>query len=80
VAEFNRVKMNKINPKKLLNSKWTAITPINKEKHFIISKMQFDEEGIVVVDCCIEAVMSKRAMMINWLDLKDESQWLQGWK
>jgi tryptophan-rich hypothetical protein len=73
--------MNKINPKKLLNSKWTAVTPINKEKHFIISKMQFDEEGIVVVvDCCIEAVMSKRAMTINWLDLKDESHWLQGWK
>lgn len=79
-AEFNRVVMNKINPKKLLHSKWTAVTPINKEKHFIISKMQFDEEGIVVVDCCIEAVMSKRATTINWLDLKDESHWLQGWK
>jgi tryptophan-rich hypothetical protein len=72
--------MNKINPKKLLNSKWTAVTPINKEKHFIISKMQFDEEGIVVVECSIEAVMSKRTMMINWLDLKHESHWLQGWK
>jgi len=71
--------MNKINPKKLLNSKWTAVTPINKEKHFIISKMQFDEEGIVV-NCCIEAVMSKHVMAINWLDLKDESYWLQGWK
>ena len=71
--------MNIINPKKLLNSKWTAVTPTNKEKHFIISDIEFDEEGIVI-DCFIEAVMSKRAMHINWQDLKDNSQWLHGWK
>lgn len=71
--------MNKINPKKLLNSKWTAVTPVNKEKHFIISDIEFDEEGIVVA-CCIETVMSKRLTPINWLDLKDDNRWLQGWK
>ncbi len=71
--------MNKINPKKLLNSKWTAATPVNKEKHFIICDIEFDEEGIVIA-CYIEALMSKRSMPINWLDLKDDSRWLQGWK
>jgi tryptophan-rich hypothetical protein len=71
--------MNKINPKKLLNSKWTAVAPVNKEKHFIISDIEFDEEGIVVA-CCIEPVMSKRPTPINWLDLKDDNCWLQGWK
>jgi len=71
--------MNKINPKKLLNSKWTAVTPTNKEKHFIVSDIEFDEEGIVIA-CSIEAVMSKRAMPINWQDLKNNSQWLHGWK
>ena len=71
--------MNKINPKKLLNSKWTAVTPSNKEKHFIISDIEFDEEGIVI-ECYIEAVMSKRAMPIDWHNLKDDSQWLHGWK
>ena len=55
--------MNIINPKKLLNSKWTAVTPTNKEKHFIISDIEFDEEGIVIA-CSIEAVMSKRAIPI----------------
>jgi hypothetical protein len=30
--------MNNINPKKLLNSKWTAVTPVNKEKHFMNSE------------------------------------------
>lgn len=71
--------MNKINPKKLLNSKWTAVTPKNKEKHFLVTDIEFDEEGAVIF-CCIEAVMSKRTMPINWHDLKDDSCWVHGWK
>lgn len=71
--------MNKINPKKLLNSKWTAVVPVNKEKHFVVSEIKFDEDDLVV-SCCIEAVLSKRAMPINWSDLKDDSHWIQGWK
>ncbi|HEA19160.1 MAG TPA: TIGR02450 family Trp-rich protein [Pseudoalteromonas prydzensis] len=71
--------MNKITPKKLLHSKWTAVSPVNKEKHFIITDMEFDEEGIVI-SCIIEAVMSKRQVAINWQDLKDQQRWLQGWQ
>ena len=40
--------MNKLNPKKLYNSKWTAFPAINKEKHFIIVEVEFDEDGNVV--------------------------------
>ena len=71
--------MNKINPNKLLNSKWTAVTPKKKEKHFIVSEIELDEDGIVV-SCCIEAVMSKHAVPIDWHDLKDDSSWVHGWK
>ena len=71
--------MNTINPKKLLNSKWTAVTPLKKEKHFIVSELDFDEDDVVIL-CVIEAVMTKRMMEINWDDLKDSSHWLQGWK
>ncbi|MEM5499362.1 TIGR02450 family Trp-rich protein [Paraglaciecola mesophila] len=71
--------MHQINPKKLLNSKWTAVRPQNKEKHFIVSEMEFDEEGAVLV-CCIEAVMTKRVIFIDWQELKNTSQWHQGWK
>jgi len=71
--------MNKINPKKLLNSKWTAVYPTNKEKHFIVSEVEFDEDD-GVISCCIESVMSKRAMSINWYDLKDSNNWVYGWK
>ncbi len=71
--------MNQINPQKLLNSKWTAVSPVKKEKHFLVSEVEFDEEGMVV-SCAIEAVMSKRSIPIDWRDLKDESSWAHGWK
>ena len=71
--------MNKINPKKLFNSKWTAVTPIKKEKHFMITKVKFDENQLVI-ECIMEALLSKRSNQIDWHALKNNSQWLQGWK
>jgi tryptophan-rich hypothetical protein len=71
--------MNQINPKKLLNSKWTAVTPQGKEKHFLVTEVEFDEEDSVIA-CSIEAVMSKRSMPIQWQELKNISNWAQGWK
>lgn len=71
--------MNRINPKKLFNSKWTAVKPKNKEKHFLVTEVEFDEEG-EVIDCQIEAVMSKNVYSIDWRNLKNTDQWTQGWK
>ena len=71
--------MNRIKPKKLLHSKWTATKPIKKEKHFIVSRVDCDEEGVVVL-CLIEAVMSKRLIGIDWHELENDSKWLHGWK
>jgi tryptophan-rich hypothetical protein len=71
--------MNKINPKKLFNSKWTAVKPINKEKHFLVTKVKLYDNQLVI-ECIIEALLSKRSSQIDWRDLKDNSQWLQGWK
>jgi tryptophan-rich hypothetical protein len=70
--------MNQIHPKKLLNSKWTAIRPINKEKHFVVSRVEFDDEGLVI-ECELNAVMSNRFIQIEWSTLKDPEAWLQGW-
>ncbi|HDZ37217.1 MAG TPA: TIGR02450 family Trp-rich protein [Marinobacter sp.] len=71
--------MNKINLNKLLHSKWTAINPVNKEKHFLVTELKFDEEDNVV-HCLIEAVISNRSEPINWTELKNSDTWLQGWK
>lgn len=71
--------MNTINPRKLLNSKWTAVNPRKKEKHFLVTEVEFNEEGELLV-CTIEAVISNRAVPIQWHDLEDTNKWLHGWK
>ena len=71
--------MSKSNPKKLLNSKWTAITPKNTEKHFVITKVEQDEDGNII-ECIIEAVMTKHNYAIQWRDLYNSEQWISGWK
>lgn len=71
--------MHRINPKKLLHSKWTAVSPVNKEKHFMITEMKFDEEDNVT-HCLLEAVLSNREEAIDWQDLKNPEHWRQGWK
>ncbi len=45
---FNNIEImfplkNSINPQKLLLSKWTSVTIIEKEKHFIVSKVHWKE-------------------------------------
>ncbi|MDP2562762.1 TIGR02450 family Trp-rich protein [Psychrobium sp. 1_MG-2023] len=70
--------MNQINPAKLPNSKWTAIKPNNKEKHFLISEVEFEEDGSVI-SCKLEAVLSKNEYQIDWTELKDNDKWIQGW-
>ena len=71
--------MNSINPRKLLHSKWTAVTPKNKEKHFLVVEVGYNDDGSVVL-CVLEAVINQRQTGINWLDLKNSDQWKQGWK
>lgn len=70
--------MNTVNPKKLLNSKWTAVSPQNKEKHFIVTEVEFDELQNLC-HCMIEAVMSKRSFTLQWRELRDTKRWLCGW-
>ena len=73
--------MNRISPKKLLLSKWTAVEPIAKQKHFLVSKVIIPEPPNEVIEFVeMEAVYSKKITQIAWRDLKDSQRWLQGWK
>jgi tryptophan-rich hypothetical protein len=69
-----------ISPNKLLLSKWTAAIPHHKEKHFIVTKLIQPEPPAVRIESVeIEAIHSRRSVVIPWRELKDSSQWLQGW-
>ena len=69
----------RLNPKKLLNSKWTAITPSNKERHFLVTEVEYDDNG-VIVQCLLEAVISRRSMAIDWRVLGNKEEWIIGWR
>ena len=72
--------MNAIHPKKLLLSKWTAVKPLAKQKHFLVAKVIAPEaEGGAVEWIEIESVHAKATRRIAWRELRDETQWRQGW-
>ena len=72
--------MNPLNPKKLLLTKWTAVKPIAKQKHFLVSRViQPDLPTDPIVSVEIEAVFSKAVQMIAWRDLQNDAVWRQGW-
>ncbi len=61
-------------------SKWTAVKPLAKQKHFLVSRViqtELDTDPIERVE--IEAVFSKATQVIAWRDLQDDDVWRQGW-
>ena len=75
---MNKQASHQINPEKLLLSKWTAVKPRNKEKHFLVTRLIRDEQEVVVA-CLLEAVINHREVELDWHALKDASIWLPGW-
>jgi tryptophan-rich hypothetical protein len=72
--------MNPLNPKKLLLSKWTAVIPLAKQKHFLVSRVikpELPTDPIEFVE--IESVFSKANQIIPWRDLQNDDIWRQGW-
>jgi tryptophan-rich hypothetical protein len=72
--------MNRLHPKKLLLTKWTAVAPQNKDKHFLITQVvqpEAPDEAIEWVE--IEAVFSRTVQRVAWRELKDPERWRQGW-
>ncbi|WP_262136304.1 TIGR02450 family Trp-rich protein [Pseudomonas sp. Marseille-Q5117] len=71
--------MNRINPRKLLLSKWTAAHPQNREKHFLVTELIRDEEG-TVLEVELQAVLTQRSERLDWRTLHNNEHWILGWK
>ena len=72
--------MNPLNPKKLRLTKWTAVKPIAKQKHFLVSRViqpELETDPVELVE--IESVFSKATQIIQWRDLQNNEVWRQGW-
>ena len=72
--------MATLHPKKLLLSKWTAVKPLAKQKHFLVCKVIEPEPPEAPVEWIeIESVYSKKVRRIHWRELLDGAVWKQGW-
>ena len=72
--------MNRLNPKKLLLTKWTAVKPVAKQKHFLVSRViETDIPTDPIESVEIESVFSKATQIIAWRELQDDGVWRQGW-
>jgi len=72
--------VNALSPKKLLLTKWTAVTPLAKQKHFLVSRVikpELPTDPIELVE--IESVFSKSTRIITWRELQNNEVWKQGW-
>ena len=72
---------NPLSPKKLLLTKWTAVKPVHKQKHFLVSKViipLLPTDKIEFVE--LEAVIDQQTQLISWRDLTNSELWLQGWQ
>jgi len=75
-----RTAMNPLHPKKLLLTKWTAVQPASKNKHFLVARVIQPEPPSEVIEWVeLEAVYSSAVMRIDWRTLRDETLWRQGW-
>jgi len=70
---------NVFNPRKLLHSKWTAVAPQRKEKHFMVVACHADEEDNLI-EIELEAVLTRRVERLPWQTLRSSDHWLQGWR
>jgi tryptophan-rich hypothetical protein len=59
----------------LPGSKWTALQPVNQEKHFVIH--DWVEPGSELLE--VEAIQSRRVFCLNWKRFKNSSDWKMGW-
>ncbi len=79
-SRTTRPPKNPLSPKKLLLTKWTAVAPRHKEKHFVVIRViEPDPPDVRIDQVELEAVHSKRAFVLHWRELTDASQWRQGW-
>jgi len=75
------VRDKRLKPQKTSAEQMTAVKPVAKQKHFLVSRViepELPTDPIERVE--IEAVFSKAVQVIGWRELQDDSVWRQGWR
>jgi tryptophan-rich hypothetical protein len=71
---------NPVNRKKLPGSKWTAVKPQRREKHFMVLDWVRDDDGRPTDKVLLEAVLTRSVREMHWRELKNSEVWSIGWR
>ncbi len=61
---------------KILQSKWTAVNPVNGEKHFLVTRIADHRRRELKLEC----VVTRRAYNVGYDELKSGGVYLPGWR
>ena len=75
-----RSRRNPVNFKKVVGSKWTAVQPIDREKHFLVVDWVRDLDGMPTDEVQLEAVLTHRVRTLHWRELEKTETWRIGWR
>ena len=70
---------NPVNRPKLPGSKWTAVRPERREKHFIVHDWVRDDDGRPTAEIRVEAILTGTVRVLHWRELEDPEVWRVGW-
>lgn len=69
--------MQKLNH--LINSKWTAVRPIDRSRHFELKALQGGTRQSAKVVCLMRCVVTRSLIRVCLDELLDEDKWHKGW-
>ena len=69
--------MRKLNH--LLNSKWTAVKPIDRARHFELKTLKGKTIQNDQIVCVMRCVVTRSLIHVYLDDLLDEDKWCKGW-
>ncbi|MCY1043412.1 TIGR02450 family Trp-rich protein [Corallococcus sp. bb12-1] len=64
---------------RLVGSKWTAVQPLEREKHFVVLRW-VGEGGERPQELELEALLTRRVHRVPWRALADREHWVSGWR
>ena len=63
----------------LQNSKWTAVEPINRARHFELKALERTGLQSDQIVCVMRCVVTRSSHRVPWNDLKNKKKWRKGW-
>ena len=63
----------------LQNSKWTAVEPVNRARHFELKALERTGLQSDHILCVMRCVVTRSSHRVPWKDLKNKKKWRKGW-